>query len=247
MTTTTNNTTALKLKLHLLVVIFASCITTSQSVLHKNTHKNVYENIENCPVGFSGQDCSIRYELCLDGKRKCFNSSECKLMDKPDPISGYSYKCDCSFMEGVSPTAGYECEHSATVMCQGNHFCTNGGTCGNYVVARHRFNGCHCLDDFAGAHCQYLKEEMNGGLEGEAVVPEIGDNFYVKTDQIKPMYVLGGTAIIAMIFLSIGSIAYAIIAYRQNTVIKRLSAELKEADMTRNALQPDEEPKGEMA
>ena len=230
------------------LAIFACCLTasTEASGPNHNQHKskNVYENIEKCPVGYSGKDCTIKYELCLDNKRKCFNNSECKLMDSPDPVSGYSYTCDCSFMEGVSPTAGYECEHSATVMCPDNHFCTNGGTCGNYVVRGHHYNGCHCLEDFAGAHCQFLKEDLMGGLEGEAAVPEIADDFYVKTDQIKPMYAIGATAFIALMFLSIGSIVYAYTLHKKNTQIKKLSSELKQADVTRNPLH---EGNGEMA
>ncbi len=99
----------------------------SKAVLHRN-HEDVYNNIDGCQVGRSGANCDIPYELCQDGLRKCFNNSQCKAMNKVDVVNGYSYECDCSFAKSVTPVAGYECEHSATVLCPDkDHFCTNGG------------------------------------------------------------------------------------------------------------------------
>lgn len=40
--------------------------------------------------------------------------------------------------------------------------------------------------DFAGAHCQYLKALVDiSHIEGEALMPEIGDNFYGFTPKSK--------------------------------------------------------------
>ncbi len=53
------------------------------------------------------------------------------------------------------------------MMCQdvirGSQFCTNGGICGDYIYKAQIHTGCHCPADFAGAHCQYLKTELNEG------------------------------------------------------------------------------------
>ncbi len=144
------------------IITIAFLASTTKAVLHKN----VYENIDNCPEGLSGNDCSIVYVTCSDKKRRCFNNSQCSVMDEPN-TNGYEYECNCFFAESVSPTAGYECEHSATITCPENHFCTNGGTCGTYNVHGHEYGGCNCPKDFTGAHCQYLIETMEGGLEGE--------------------------------------------------------------------------------
>eukprot|EP00555_Chaetoceros_dichaeta_P002927 CAMPEP_0198253054 /NCGR_PEP_ID=MMETSP1447-20131203/3517_1 /TAXON_ID=420782 /ORGANISM="Chaetoceros dichaeta, Strain CCMP1751" /LENGTH=208 /DNA_ID=CAMNT_0043938549 /DNA_START=234 /DNA_END=860 /DNA_ORIENTATION=- len=100
---------------------------------------------------------------------------------KIDPGEGdFTYGCDCSYAESISSFAGVECEHAATVYCEESkhHFCTNDGTCGSYILYGELHIGCHCPAEFMGAHCQYLKAEMRGGMPGEAAVPEIADNFY---------------------------------------------------------------------
>lgn len=210
------------------ITLIASYITLSQAVLHRHPPKDPYENIENCPGGKSGPNCDIPYQTCLDNKRKCFHNSQCKLIDMTNPLSEYMYECDCSFSKTISPVAGAECEHPATVICSKDNFCTNGGKCGDYILKQHAYSGCHCLEDFAGAHCQYLKATMTGSLEGEANVPEIGHDFYVNTGKIKPLYALGSMTIIALVAFSVASVVYVIIHHRQRTMIKSLNLQLKQ-------------------
>ncbi len=121
---------------------------------------------DGCPNGLTGPDCTIPYEICPDGIRRCMNNSKCTRSNRVSKHSGtYSYSCDCSYANEISPYAGHECEHSATMMCQdvirGSHFCTNGGICGDYIYKAQVHTGCHCPADFAGAHCQYLKTELD--------------------------------------------------------------------------------------
>lgn len=166
-------TLALFSYLFLQKVGFAASLTSGE---------DVYENIDNCPEGKTGSDCSIPYESCPDGKRKCFNNSKCVRNNKIDPVTNeYGYSCDCSFAAEISHFAGYECEHSSTQFCyaeSGSEFCTNGGICGSYISKGSMHYGCHCPSDFAGAHCQYLKESLEGGLQGEALLHDVGDNFW---------------------------------------------------------------------
>ena len=161
-----------------------------------------------CPPKLSGPDCTIPYEDCGDGKRRCFNNSRCSRNNRRDKITGeYGYHCDCSFAEEVSKFAGHECEHSATDVCeldshyqygaQGKHFCTNGGLCGQYVFRAQIHAGCYCPKEYAGAHCQYLK--ALGGFNdvaGETNVEDVAENFYAFTpkpqeSKVVPMGVVG--------------------------------------------------------
>ena len=172
----------MKMNIFTTITVIASYTTLSHAYMEKH-HRNVYDNIENCPNGFSGAECDIKYETCLDNKRKCFNNSQCKLMPSSSD-DGYLYECDCSYSASISLSAGQECEHQATVTCKkngDNHFCTNGGKCGTYSSPTHNYRGCHCLSDFVGEHCQYLKESMVGGLEGEnTFISGAGMNFHAK-------------------------------------------------------------------
>lgn len=140
-------------------------------------------DVYGCPLGFSGPDCSVPYEECPDGRRKCFNNSNCVRNNKLDPVTNdYQWHCDCSNASSHSSYAGHECEHSATITCEptstGTHFCTNGGECGKFFFEGNVYTGCHCPDDFEGAHCQYLLGTMDGDLFGEEFMADVGDNFY---------------------------------------------------------------------
>lgn len=185
---------------------------------------DLYENIENCPFQLSGYDCSIPYEQCKDGNRKCFNNSICVKNQKNDPVTGdVVYGCDCSFATGISDYAGYECEHSATVRCQKDHFCTNGGKCGSYLVNHQHYIGCHCPDDFAGKHCQYLKETMEGFLEGEVAIPEVADDFYAApVIEVKESTIVTTLLSVAVVFLFVSAIVYVIVFRKQHATIKYL-------------------------
>ena len=164
------------------LVLLSYLLLQKEGFVASLTKGDVYENIDNCPEGKTGSDCSIPYEACLDERRKCFNNSKCVRNNKKDPVTNeYGYSCDCSYAAGISHFAGYECEHSSTEFCQrasGSNFCTNGGVCGSYISRGQAHNGCHCPSDFAGAHCQYLKADLDGGLQGEALLHDVGNNFW---------------------------------------------------------------------
>lgn len=156
-----------------------------------NTNRQEPQNDDGCNVGFSGPDCDIPYEPCNDGLRKCFNNSRCVKNNKKDSYTGqYGYHCDCSSAADISSYAGHECEHSATVICgnsfSGAHFCANGGECGSYFLDGSEHTGCHCPEDFEGAHCQYIIGTMDGELLGEVLMPKYGSNFYGFTPESTP-------------------------------------------------------------
>jgi len=187
------------------ILISIACSTIFYGMAGATTNgQDVYENIHNCPFQRSGPDCSIPFEQCKDGIRKCFNNSVCIKDKKNNPITGdVMYGCDCSFATGISDYAGYECEHSATVRCQeGDHFCGNGGACGSYVINHQHYVGCHCPPDFAGKHCQYLKITLNEFLEGEARIPEVADDFYAV-----PVITVKESTNVTTFFLVIGFVA----------------------------------------
>mmetsp|Transcript_4256 Transcript_4256/g.5527 ORF Transcript_4256/g.5527 Transcript_4256/m.5527 type:complete len:236 (-) Transcript_4256:276-983(-) len=219
----------LPIKILITATIVTSWMNSSHAVLHHNDDSKVVLDEDGCPPFYGGPYCESPYELCLDGKRRCYNNSKCKLMITKDPTNEYQYECDCSFAESVDKVAGMECENSATIYCgKGEEeFCTNGGACGAYVLKGHHYKGCHCKEEFSGAHCQYLKAELKTGLEGEALVPEIGDDFYVKTDTVKPLYSIGALTILACISVSIASFVYLYSYYKQGKHIKELSADLR--------------------
>jgi len=172
------------------------------------------KNDDGCNIGFSGPDCDIPYESCNDGHRTCFNNSRCVKNNKKDSYTGhYDYHCDCSYAAGISSYAGHECEHSSTVICgdsfSGAHFCTNGGECGSYFVDSNEHTGCHCPEDFEGAHCQYIIGTMDGELLGEIIMPKYGSNFYGFTTKSTPkrrasQFAIGVTtcAIIAIVLIT---------------------------------------------
>lgn len=146
---------------------------------------DVYENIDDCDEGFTGPQCDMPYEICDDGKRKCFNNSKCVRNNKRDAVSGeYEYGCDCSYSEGVSAFAGFECEHSSQKFCdatkfdKGSTFCANEGQCEYIKMDGHRYAACKCPSEFAGAHCQYLHADIDGkGLIDETSIPGMTNTF----------------------------------------------------------------------
>mmetsp|Transcript_12801 Transcript_12801/g.24024 ORF Transcript_12801/g.24024 Transcript_12801/m.24024 type:complete len:259 (+) Transcript_12801:119-895(+) len=176
---------------HLLLSIY--CLT---SEFYPVSPSVIFQPDKNCPPNLSGPDCTIPFEDCEDGIRRCYNNSQCVRNNRKDSITGeYGYRCDCSFAESVSKVAGHECEYSATEICKSNssggassstessHFCTNGGTCGTFVYRAQVHTGCHCPREYAGAHCQYLKAVGNFDFiqQGEELMDEVGVNFYAFT------------------------------------------------------------------
>lgn len=59
-------------------------------------------------------------------------------------------------------------------------FCINGGACGSYIVNGCHYDGCHCGENFYGAHCQYDEETWKLGILDETAVPLIDPKFYTK-------------------------------------------------------------------
>lgn len=119
-----------------------------------------------CSENFGGEDCSMPYEICPDGKRKCYNGSECRRNHDKDPVTHeHKYSCDCSKAYDVANFAGIQCEYSTTAVCEiGKEnsfysFCTNEGECVEMVNPGRPHQGCRCLDFFEGLHCEYLKGE----------------------------------------------------------------------------------------
>lgn len=182
-----------KLHCKIIELCFILLVTTIriQSIVSSSLSFN---EDDQCPPNLSGPDCTIPYEVCADGLRRCYNNSLCVKNKTPNPVTGeYGYSCDCSFAESVSVVAGHECEYSATEICSSPstsgrggggdsplpHFCTNGGACGTFVYRGQVHTGCHCPREYAGAHCQYLK--ALGGIDfvqGESKIEEVGSNFY---------------------------------------------------------------------
>jgi len=120
-----------------------------------------------CQPGFTGADCSLKFEICADGDRTCFNGSECIRNNEKDPITRkYKYRCDCGKAFDLSSYAGVQCEHASTSSCEHGvesspySFCTNGGTCVREVQNGEPHEGCQCSSDFTGAHCQYRIDDV---------------------------------------------------------------------------------------
>ena len=189
-----------RLTLTLSAIVLASLCLHPQAT----TTRSLSSNDDNfCPPNLSGPDCTIPFEQCPDETRRCFNNSRCVRNNRIDPVLGrYGYSCDCSFASRVSKYAGFECEHSASVVCDDNnkgatpHFCTNGGQCGDYVYKAQIHEGCHCPVDYAGAHCQYLKDLVDfDELEGESLIGNVGDNFYGFTPKPRESDTATGIAI----------------------------------------------------
>ncbi len=176
---------------------------------------DVYDNIENCEGNFSGPECDIPFELCADNKHKCFNNSQCKMSRKVNPSTNeHTYMCDCSYASSAgSKFAGRECEHSDTDICteakegHGSLFCTNGGSCMSFIYDGNTRWGCACPTEFVGAHCQYLSVDVQEGLVGEAVFPDVQQNFWafipVETKKSRATGIAAGIAFSAISMITL--------------------------------------------
>lgn len=96
-------------------------------------------------------------ETCPDNHH-CLNGSKCT----QNPYDEGAYYCDCDETIFETRYEGLYCEHKAERYCiaQGVHqhsFCTNGGTCIDYVGPEEAHLGCDCPSDFEGSHCQFVK------------------------------------------------------------------------------------------
>jgi hypothetical protein len=127
-----------------------------------------------CPPGFGGIACEIKLKQCDNSQKTCFNGMPCVLKDG-------NYVCDCFIADQINPFAGKMCRQPYTNYCSGGpvaernkgsatptFFCTNGGTCTQSSVGtatspgylttnvQYRYDGCACVDNFYGPHCEYL-------------------------------------------------------------------------------------------
>jgi len=105
-----------------------------------------------CPVGFTGNQCETRIELCDRFREYCLNGGKCT-------SSGDVAPCECPSGTRISSAyAGTHCEYIATSMCGDTpgSFCTNGGICGKSGDP-----GCTCVDGFHGLKCEFSHGKPN--------------------------------------------------------------------------------------
>lgn len=96
-------------------------------------------------------------ESCSDGHH-CFNGSKCV----ENPYEEGSFYCDCDEVVFEARYEGLYCEHKAEVYCvkegaSKHSFCTNGGTCQEYVGPDEAHISCQCPSEYEGPHCQFVK------------------------------------------------------------------------------------------
>lgn len=116
-----------------------------------------------CPDGYYGIDCSMKVKKCgsdADADHVCANDGEC-VPTGTNKDGEIKWGCDCK----GGTWAGQYCEHSASQLCvmsgdpveSGNKgaFCTNGGTCANFIDKKEDYVGCDCPVGFHGKKCQY--------------------------------------------------------------------------------------------
>jgi len=129
------------------------------------------------------------------GGKICLNKSKCVLNQ-----SEYICECPPSY---YGPT----CKNMINSHCNEatEVFCTNGGTCGSYIIDGCHYEGCHCDEEYIGAHCQYKKGTWRNGIPGEAAVPQINSNFYTKAENISCR---SGVVPIGFMFISAGCICF---------------------------------------
>eukprot|EP00526_Cylindrotheca_closterium_P003340 CAMPEP_0113661244 /NCGR_PEP_ID=MMETSP0017_2-20120614/33324_1 /TAXON_ID=2856 /ORGANISM="Cylindrotheca closterium" /LENGTH=1467 /DNA_ID=CAMNT_0000575921 /DNA_START=83 /DNA_END=4486 /DNA_ORIENTATION=- /assembly_acc=CAM_ASM_000147 len=114
-----------------------------------------------CTEGWFGLECEHKAEVCGADEHLCLHGSKCVKNNQ-------QHGCDCSQADeklGVTDTslfAGDSCQHPATDICTyGNnvpgrplYFCTNQGTCNDYVSPSDPNPGCSCPPEWTGPHCE---------------------------------------------------------------------------------------------
>ena len=89
-----------------------------------------------CPDEFTGIQCEVKVDICVQNKHACFNGGSCK----PDESADFGYTCDCNVGANDPAAIGEHCENLATTSCEANEkfskhaFCTNGGECKDIVT-----------------------------------------------------------------------------------------------------------------
>lgn len=147
-----------------------------------------------CRPGYTGVDCSIKYETCFDQQSgivaQCFHGGRCRSLDQVD-YEHYNL-CDCepAGEDSGDRYTGKYCEIKATFdsFCEGNDgFCLNGGVCSGSGDGA---AGCNCTDAFWGDHCEEVFDDRptectlecrNGGecrIEARDMIDELTDHLY---------------------------------------------------------------------
>lgn len=122
-------------------------------------------------MSYSRGDANI--QTCPDGHH-CQNGSQCV----QNPYDETAYYCDCQESVFEARYEGLYCEHKADVFCvrKGIHqhaFCTNGGTCVEYVGVDEAHVGCDCPSQYEGTYCQFVKGTKPDGWPFTNEVPSI--------------------------------------------------------------------------
>jgi len=115
----------------------------------------------------------VNIQTCPDGHH-CQNGSQCV----QNPYDETAYYCDCQESVFEARYEGLYCEHKADVFCvrKGIHqhaFCTNGGTCIEYVGIDEAHVGCDCPSQYEGTYCQFVKGTKPDGWPFTTEVPSI--------------------------------------------------------------------------
>eukprot|EP00980_Cylindrotheca_fusiformis_P006245 scaffold1336_cov158-Cylindrotheca_fusiformis.AAC.7 len=139
-------------------------------VAHLNkTYDETYFEHCVCPSGWFGLECEHKAEVCGADEHLCLHGSKCVKNNE-------EHGCDCSQtdekLDGSDHSlfAGDSCQHPATDICTYGsnspgrplYFCTNHGTCKDYVTPAESNPGCDCPAGWTGPHCE---------VRGEAKLP----------------------------------------------------------------------------
>ena len=103
-------------------------------------------------------------------------------------------------------------------------FCINDGVCGSYLVNGCHYDGCHCVGEFYGAHCQYNEETWKLGILDEISFPSIDAKFYTRDIDCRR-----NDLSIGFMFICAGSICFFLLFFV--TLIKYVKAAKKLNDL----------------
>lgn len=127
-----------------------------------------------CPVGYTGVLCEVKYVLCSNEEDTCFSGKPCQR--EVDGFGSEFFRCECDVSNSdlSIPRSAKFCEHESTVFCNMDagkkqdrqrpvsemakgSFCKNGGRCKDKNTSADpslHHNGCECKTGFSGAYCE---------------------------------------------------------------------------------------------